>query len=219
MARTIGATCNIPTAICPTPRRPISAAADRRGAAFASPCPGKSICTTEIAASSNNAIRPCSDGSPFSIRRQKAISFNLGVGYGTSWAIGCRRARGKNRGTQDIHYINAHGTATLAGDIEETKAIKQVFGTHAANLPVSSTKSMHGHLMGAAGALEFMAAVLALQHNALPPTINLHVPDPECDLDYVPNHGRTDVKLNAVMSNSFAFGGTNAVLIAKRFDS
>jgi 3-oxoacyl-[acyl-carrier-protein] synthase II len=118
---------------------------------------------------------------------------------------------------QDIHYINAHGTATLAGDIEETKAIKNVFGAHAANVPVSSTKSMHGHLMGATGAVEFMAAVLALQHNAIPPTINLHEPDPECDLDYVPNHGRTDVKLNAVMSNSFAFGGSNAVLIAKRF--
>lgn len=119
----------------------------------------------------------------------------------------------------DIHYINAHGTATLAGDIEETKAIKHVFGEHAAHIPVSSTKSMHGHLMGATGAVEFMAAVLALQHNAIPPTINLHQPDPECDLDYVPNHGRTDVHLNAVMSNSFAFGGSNAVIIAKRFKS
>lgn len=120
---------------------------------------------------------------------------------------------------QDIHYINAHGTATLAGDIEETKAIKQVFGAHAASVPISSTKSMHGHLMGATGAVEFMATVLALQHNAIPPTINLHEPDPECDLDYVPNHGRTNLKLNAVMSNSFAFGGSNAVLIAKRFKS
>jgi len=118
---------------------------------------------------------------------------------------------------QDIHYINAHGTATLAGDIEETNAIKQVFGIHSHQVPISSTKSMHGHLMGATGAVEFMAAVLAMQHNAIPPTINLHEPDPECDLDYVPNIGRTDVKLNAVMSNSFAFGGSNAVLIAKRF--
>jgi 3-oxoacyl-[acyl-carrier-protein] synthase II len=118
---------------------------------------------------------------------------------------------------QDIHYINAHGTATLAGDIEETKAIKQVFGAHATNIPISSTKSMHGHLMGATGAVEFMAALLAMQHQAIPPTINLHDPDPECDLDYVPNQGRTDVKLDAVMSNSFAFGGSNAVLIAKRF--
>lgn len=118
---------------------------------------------------------------------------------------------------QDIGYINAHGTATLAGDIEETRAIKQSLGEYARHIPVSSTKSMHGHLMGATGAIEFMAAVLALQHQAVPPTINLHEADPECDLDYVPNEGRTDVPLNAVMSNSFAFGGTNAVLIAKRF--
>ena len=118
---------------------------------------------------------------------------------------------------EDIGYVNAHGTATLAGDIEETHALKQALGAQAYKIPVSSTKSMHGHLMGATGAVEFMAAVLALQHNAIPPTINLHLPDPECDLDYVPNQGRTDVPLNAVMSNSFAFGGTNAVLIARRF--
>lgn len=117
----------------------------------------------------------------------------------------------------DIDYINAHGTATLAGDVQETLAIKQVFGAHAARLPVSSTKSMHGHLMGATGAVEFMVAVLALKHNAIPPTINLHHPDPECDLDYVPNQGRTGLDLNVVMSNSFAFGGSNAVLIAKRY--
>lgn len=117
----------------------------------------------------------------------------------------------------DIGYINAHGTATLAGDVQETMAIKQVFGEHAANIPVSSTKSMHGHLMGATGAVEFMAAVLALENNAIPPTTNLHHPDPECDLDYVPNQGRHNVPLKAVMSNSFAFGGSNAVLIAKRF--
>jgi len=119
---------------------------------------------------------------------------------------------------EDIHYINAHGTATLAGDFEETKALKQAFGEHAYHVPVSSTKSMHGHLMGATGAVEFVAAVLALQHQAIPPTLNLHQPDPDCDLDYVPNTGRCNVKLNAVMSNSFAFGGSNAVLIAKRFE-
>ncbi len=118
----------------------------------------------------------------------------------------------------DIGYINAHGTATLVGDIEETRAIKQVFAEHAYRVPVSSTKSMHGHLLGATGALEFMAAVLALQNNAIPPTINLTEPDPECDLDYVPNVGRTGVALNAVMSKSFAFGGSNAVLIANRFN-
>ena len=118
---------------------------------------------------------------------------------------------------RDIGYINAHGTATLAGDVQETLAIKNVFGAHAGKIPVSSTKSMHGHLMGATGAVEFMAAVLALENNSAPPTINLHYPDPECDLDYVPNQGRTGLQLNAVMSNSFAFGGSNAVLIAKRF--
>jgi len=117
----------------------------------------------------------------------------------------------------DIDYINAHGTATHAGDVQETLAIKAVFGADAQNIPVSSTKSMHGHLMGATGAVEFIAAVLALQNNAVPPTINLHHPDPECDLDYVANQGRTGLALNAVMSNSFAFGGSNAVLIAQRF--
>lgn len=120
---------------------------------------------------------------------------------------------------QDIHYINAHGTATQAGDIEEAKGIKQVFGEHAQHIPVSSTKSMHGHLMGATGAVEFMAALLSLHHNAIPPTINLYEPDPECDLDFVANQGRTGLQLNAVMSNSFAFGGSNAVLIAKRFEA
>ena len=118
---------------------------------------------------------------------------------------------------QDIGYINAHGTATQVGDVQETLAIKQVFGEHAGSIPVSSTKSMHGHLMGATGAVEFMAALLALEHQAIPPTINLHQPDPECDLDYVPNEGRRNVALDAVMSNSFAFGGSNAVLIAKKF--
>ncbi len=118
---------------------------------------------------------------------------------------------------EDIGYVNAHGTATFAGDIEETHALKASLGAHAYKVPVSSTKSMHGHLMGATGAVEFMAALLALQHNAIPPTINLRHPDPECDLDYVANQGRAGVHLNAVMSNSFAFGGSNAVLIAKRF--
>jgi 3-oxoacyl-(acyl-carrier-protein) synthase len=119
----------------------------------------------------------------------------------------------------DIGYINAHGTATLVGDVQETRAIKEVFGSRAPNIPVSSTKSMHGHLMGATGAVEFMASILAMHHKAVPPTINLNEPDPECDLDYVPNVGRHDVPLDAVMSNSFAFGGSNAVLIARRYTS
>lgn len=115
-----------------------------------------------------------------------------------------------------IGYINAHGTATLAGDPIETAAIRDVFGAHAGRLAVSSTKSMHGHLMGATGAVEFIAAILALERGMLPPTANLRVPDPECDLDYVPNTARTGVGLEAVMSNSFAFGGSNAVLVARR---
>ena len=115
---------------------------------------------------------------------------------------------------EDIDYINAHGTATQWNDLVETQAIKKVFGDHACKAPVSSTKSMHGHTMGAAGAIEFIAALLAIRNQAIPPTINLDQPDPECDLDYVPNIGRTGVIVNAVMSNAFAFGGANAALIA-----
>jgi 3-oxoacyl-[acyl-carrier-protein] synthase II len=116
---------------------------------------------------------------------------------------------------EDIDYINAHGTATQY-DLLETQAIKKIFGNYACNVPVSSTKSMHGHTMGAAGAIEFIVSLLAIKNQAVPPTINLDQPDPECDLDYVPNIGRRGVKVNTVMSNSFAFGGTNAVLIAAK---
>lgn len=114
-----------------------------------------------------------------------------------------------------IDYINAHGTATQWNDLLETQAIQKVFGDHAARVPVSSTKSMHGHTIGAAGAIEFIASLLAIKNQTLPPTINLDQPDPECNLDYVPNSSRRGVKVNTVMSNSFAFGGTNAVLIAR----
>jgi 3-oxoacyl-[acyl-carrier-protein] synthase II len=116
---------------------------------------------------------------------------------------------------QEVDYINAHGTATVAGDKVETDAIKQVFGAHAYRMPISSTKSMHGHLMGAAGALEFAVSLLAIQHQAVPPTAHLDLPDPECDLDYVPLRGRGEVPVKVVMSNSFGFGGTNAVLVAR----
>jgi 3-oxoacyl-[acyl-carrier-protein] synthase II len=119
---------------------------------------------------------------------------------------------------KDIDYINAHGTATQWNDLLETQAIKQVFGDYAGHVPVSSTKSMHGHTLGAAGAIELVASLLAIKNQAVPPTINLEQPDPECDLDYVPNMGRQGVKVNAVMSNSFAFGGTNAVLIAGKVE-
>ncbi len=115
----------------------------------------------------------------------------------------------------DVDYVNAHGTGTALNDVTETLAIKKVFGQRAYQVPVSSTKSMHGHLLGAAGAVEFVISLLAIHHQAAPPTANLEVPDPECDLDYVPGKGR-DQKIRCVMSNSFAFGGTNAVLIARR---
>ena len=115
-----------------------------------------------------------------------------------------------------IDYINAHGTATATNDVVETQAIKQAFGDMAYRIPISSTKSMHGHLIGAAGALEFLISVLAVKNNAVPPTANLKVPDPECDLDYVPNAGRDGLNVRAAMSNSFGFGGTNAVIIAKK---
>ncbi len=115
-----------------------------------------------------------------------------------------------------VDYINAHGTGTALNDVTETRAIRRVFGERASKIPVSSTKSMHGHLLGGAGALEFVIAVLSMHFRAVPPTANLDVPDPECDLDYVPGRGRGDQDVRCVMSNSFAFGGTNAVLIARR---
>ena len=115
----------------------------------------------------------------------------------------------------EIGYINAHGTATLANDGTETRAIKKVFGERAHQIPISSTKSMHGHLLGGAGALEFAITLLAMRQRCVPPTANLDIPDPECDLDYVPHEGRTGVRIACAMSNSFAFGGTNAVLVAR----
>ena len=118
-------------------------------------------------------------------------------------------------GPEGVDYINAHGTATVAGDVIETAAIKRVFGAHAHKLAVSSTKSMHGHLMGAAGGVEFVATVLALVRQSLPPTAHLRIRDPECDLDYVANTARDGISVRAAMSNSFAFGGSNAVLIAR----
>jgi 3-oxoacyl-[acyl-carrier-protein] synthase II len=115
----------------------------------------------------------------------------------------------------EIDYINAHGTATARNDIVETQAIKEAFGERALTVPISSTKSMHGHLLGAAGAMEFVAALLAMKYQTIPPTAHLRVADPDCDLDYVPNTKRTGVRVKTIMSNSFAFGGTNAVLIAR----
>jgi len=114
----------------------------------------------------------------------------------------------------DVGYVNAHGTSTKLGDIAETKAIKSVFGEHARKLAVSSTKSVHGHLLGAAGAIEAAACVLALNRGMLPPTINLEQLDPECDLDYVPHKAR-QVDVKVAISNSFGFGGHNATLVIK----
>ena len=118
--------------------------------------------------------------------------------------------------TTDIGYLNAHGTATDVGDVVETQAIRSAFGTGADDLPISSTKAVHGHAMGAAGAMEFVAAVMALRSHSLPPTAFLTGPDPRCDLDYIALQARDTPRLHAVMSNSFAFGGSNAVLIAKK---
>jgi nodulation protein E len=112
---------------------------------------------------------------------------------------------------EEVGYINAHGTGTAGNDPVETKAIREVFGAHADKLAVSSTKSMHGHALGAAGALEAIATVLALHHGILPPTANFTERDPECDLDYIPNQARA-VRVGAALSNSFAFGGLNAVV-------
>ncbi|MBI5587567.1 MAG: beta-ketoacyl-ACP synthase II [Deltaproteobacteria bacterium] len=118
---------------------------------------------------------------------------------------------------EDIGYINAHGTSTYYNDLCETMAIKTVFGGHAKKLAVSSTKGMTGHLLGAAGGIEAVFSALAVHDGVLPPTINYETPDPECDLDYVPNTAR-EVKVKAALSNSFGFGGTNGVLVFKRFD-
>jgi len=115
----------------------------------------------------------------------------------------------------EVDYINAHGTSTPAGDAIETRAVKGALGAHASKTAVSSTKSMIGHLLGAAGGVEAVFSVLAIHDNVAPPTINLNEPDPECDLDYVPNAAR-EMPINVSMSNSFGFGGTNGTLIFKR---
>ena len=119
---------------------------------------------------------------------------------------------------EDIGYINAHGTATTVGDVVETDAVKAAFGAQATRVPISSTKALHGHLMGATGVVEFIAALMTLRDGMIPPTAHLNTPDPACNLDYVPNRARNAPNIRAVMSNSFAFGGNNAVLIAKRME-
>jgi 3-oxoacyl-[acyl-carrier-protein] synthase II len=117
---------------------------------------------------------------------------------------------------QDVQYVNAHGTSTPLGDANETAALKAAFGDHAHKIAVNSTKSMHGHLLGAAGGVEAVITALAVHHQVSPPTINIFTPDPVCDLDYVPNTAR-EMKIEIAISNSFGFGGTNGTLVLRRF--
>lgn len=120
--------------------------------------------------------------------------------------------------SQEVDAINAHGTGTKANDSTETAAIRSVFGRRAAEIPISATKAIHGHLLGAAGALECVLSLLAMRHSVALPTMHLQTPDPECDLDYVPNCARDGFAARTMLSNSFAFGGTNAVLVLRRPD-
>jgi 3-oxoacyl-[acyl-carrier-protein] synthase II len=154
------------------------------------------------------------------------------VGYGSScdaYAVTDQHPEGRgamvaiqaalkdaNMAPTDIHYINAHGTGTKVNDSTETMALKGVFGDHAKNVPISSIKSMMGHLIAAAGSVELITCVLTIRDNIIPPTTNYATPDPECDLDYVPNTARK-AKVDVAMSNSFGFGGQNDTLIVKRF--
>ena len=117
----------------------------------------------------------------------------------------------------EVDYVNAHGTSTQLGDLAETKAVKRTFGDKAGSVAVSSTKSMTGHLLGAAGGIEAIYTAMAIKHQVAPPTINLDNPDPDCDLDYVPNTAR-EMKIDVALSNSFGFGGTNGTLVLRRVD-
>ena len=167
----------------------------------------------------------------FALRRKARIYAEL-VGYGYTGdayhitapspegdgAVRCMRMAIKDAKLkpEDVEYINAHGTSTPLNDFTETLAVKTVFGDHAKKIPISATKSMTGHLLGAAGSTEAIFAILAIRDGIMPPTINYEEPDPQCDLDYVPNVARQK-PLNVAMSNAFGFGGTNATLVFKRF--
>ena len=164
------------------------------------------------------------------LKRNAAIYCEI-IGYGMSGdayhmtapdpqgdgGIRCLRSAIKDAGVklEDVDYINAHGTSTIYNDRIETLAIKKVFGDHAKKLAVSSTKSVMGHLLGAAGGVEMVVCALAIKHGIVPPTINYETPDPECDLDYVPNEARP-AKIRIAMKNSFGFGGKNSILVLKK---
>jgi 3-oxoacyl-[acyl-carrier-protein] synthase II len=166
-------------------------------------------------------------------RRRGAVIFAEVAGFGLSGdgfhmaappddgngAVRCMQMALDDAGLdpEDIDYINAHGTSTPLNDVVETRAIKTVFGDHAFTLAISSTKSMTGHMLGGAGGIESVFMALSIKNQIIPPTINLENPDPECDLDYVPNTAR-ETPIRAAISNSFGFGGTNAVLVMKKFE-
>jgi 3-oxoacyl-[acyl-carrier-protein] synthase II len=137
---------------------------------------------------------------------------------GTSAVKAMQRALADAEISPSQKYVNAHGTSTNLNDTTETKALKIVFGDHAKKLAISSTKSMTGHLLGAAGVAELIASILCINHQLAHPTINYETPDPECDLDYVPNKARP-MEIQYALSNSLGFGGHNAVLVAKRYDA
>jgi 3-oxoacyl-[acyl-carrier-protein] synthase II len=168
----------------------------------------------------------------FALKRKAKIYAEL-IGYGYTGdayhitapspdgdgAVRCMRMAIKDAGLkpEDLDYINAHGTSTPLNDLTETLAIKTVFGDHAKKVPISATKSMTGHLLGAAGSTEAIFTILSIRDGIMPPTINYEEPDPQCDLDYVPNVARRK-PLKVGMSNAFGFGGTNAALIFRRFE-
>jgi 3-oxoacyl-[acyl-carrier-protein] synthase II len=168
--------------------------ATRRGARIIAELVGYGAC-----ADAYHIVQPCADGE--------------GASRAMRWALEDAGIR-----AEDVDYINAHGTSTPANDASETLAIKGVFGEDAYRIPVSSTKSMIGHALGASGAIESVAAIKAIETSILPPTINYETPDPECDLDYVPNTSRKVSEVRYVLKNSFGFGGQNACLVFARYD-
>jgi 3-oxoacyl-[acyl-carrier-protein] synthase II len=169
--------------------------AQRRGARIIAELAGYGA-----SADAYHIVQPCGDGEG-AIRAMR-------------WAL-----EDAGAGLEDIDYINAHGTSTPANDASETVAIKGLFGERAYQIPVSSTKSMIGHALGASGAIESIACIKAIETGIVPPTINYETPDPVCDLDYVPNKSRNVGEVRTVLKNSFGFGGQNACLVFRKFES